>query len=237
VHDSFYWGDHGSNSHTMSTIDCGDRGPNFVDGCEIFNGGLGVGTKGAVRELVVTGCHIYDQVNGIVISGERSSGPGAGKVDRGHYLIRHNRISDCARGIWIRSGKTHENRVWGNLIERCGTGFSMRNVGAVPDRPHLANNLFRSNQVAVYMVAGRDGIEKISTFLQSGFISNNNLFFANKVDWQRKCFQLICERSTEGLSRLGRNFLVFTRANYVDAGKAVPHRTPKCQGRRARNRP
>ncbi|MFC1806411.1 hypothetical protein ACFL09_05465, partial [Planctomycetota bacterium] len=49
VHDSFYWGDHGSNSHVVSCIDCGDRGPNFVEGCEIFNGGLGVGTKGAAR--------------------------------------------------------------------------------------------------------------------------------------------------------------------------------------------
>ena len=184
IHDSFYWGDHGSNSHTMSTINCGDRGPNFVDGCEIFNGGLGVGTKGAVRELVVTGCHIYDQVNGISISGERSSGPGAGKTDRGHYLIWRNRISDCAKGVWISSGKTHENRVWGNLIERCGAGFSMRNVGAVPDRPRVANNIFRSNEVAVYMVAGRDGTEKISTFVQSGFMSHNNLFSGNEVDWQ-----------------------------------------------------
>ncbi len=184
IHDSFYWGDHGSNSHTMSTINCGDRGPNFVEGCEIFNGGLGVGSKGAVRELVVTGCHIYDQVNGISISGERSSGPGAGKTDRGHYLIWRNHISDCARGVWISSGKTHENRVWGNLIERCGAGFSMRNVGAVPDRPHLANNVFRSNEVAVYMVAGREGTEKMSTFVQSGFMSHNNLFSGNKVDWQ-----------------------------------------------------
>ncbi len=184
IHDSFYWGDHGSNSHTMSTINCGDRGPNFVDDCEIFNGGLGVGTKGAVRELVITGCHIYDQVNGISISGERSSGPGAGKTDRGHYLIWHNRISDCAKGVWISSGKTHENRVWGNLIERCDAGFSMRNVGAVPDRPHVANNIFRSNEVAVYMVAGRDGTEKISTFVQSGFTSHNNLFSGNDVDWQ-----------------------------------------------------
>lgn len=184
IHDSFYWGDHGSNSHTMSSINCGDRGPNFVDGCEIFNGGLGVGSKGAVRELVVTGCHIYDQVNGVSISGERSSGPGAGKTDRGHYLIWHNRISDCVKGVWISSGKTHENRVWGNLIERCGTGFSMRNVGAVPDRPHLANNIFRSNDVAVCMVAGRDGTEKISTFIESGFTSDNNLFSGNQVDWQ-----------------------------------------------------
>ena len=184
IHDSFYWGDHGSNSHTMSTINCGDGGPNFVDRCEIFNGGLGVGSKGAVRELVVMGCHIYDQVNGISISGERSSGPGAGKTDRGHYLIWCNRISDCTKGVWISSGKTHENRVWGNLIERCGAGFSMRNVGAVPDRPHLANNIFRSNDVAVYMVAGRDGTEKISTFVQSGFTSHNNLFSGNQVDWQ-----------------------------------------------------
>jgi len=184
MHDSFYWGDHGSNSHTMSAIDCGDRGPNFVDRCEIFNGGLGIGSKGAVRELVVTGCHIYDQVNGIVISGERSSGPGAGKTDRGHYIISHNRISGCAKGVWIGWGKTHENRIWGNLIERCGTGFSMREVGAIPDRPHVANNIFRSNEVAVAMVAGRDGTEKISTFVQSGFLSHNNLFSANKVDWQ-----------------------------------------------------
>lgn len=184
MHDSFYWGDHGSNSHTMSTIDCGDRGPNFVDGCEIFNGGLGIGTKGAVRELVVTGCRIYDQVNGIVVSGERSSGPGAGKTDRGHYLIWQNRISDCERGVWISSGTTHQDRIWGNLIERCGAGFSMRDVDAVPDRPHLANNLFRSNDAAVYMVAGRDGTEKISTFVLAGFLSHNNLFSGNKVDWQ-----------------------------------------------------
>jgi len=184
MHDSFYWGDHGSNSHTTSAINCGDAGCNFVDRCEIFNGGLGVGSKGAIRELVVMGCHIYDQVNGIAISGERSSGPGAGKTDRGHYLIWHNRVSDCRKGIWIRSGKTHQNRVWGNLIERCGTGFSMRNVGAVPDRPHLANNIFRANEVAVYMVAGRDGTEKISTFVRSGLRCHNNLLFDNKVDWQ-----------------------------------------------------
>jgi len=184
IHDSFYWGDHGSNSHTVSAINCGDLGPNFVDGCEIFNGGLGVGSKGAVRELVVTGCHIYDEVNGIVISGERSSGPGAGKIDRGHYLIWHNHISDCGKGVWISSGKTHEDRIWGNLIERCGAGFSMRNVGAVPDRPQLANNIFRANDVAIYLVAGRDRTEKISTFVQAGFVSHNNLFSGNTIDWQ-----------------------------------------------------
>lgn len=184
IHDSFYWGDHGSNSHTLSSIDCGDDGPNFVEGCEIFNGGLGVGTKGAVRELVVTGCHIYDQANGIVISGQRSSGPGAGKTDRGHYLVWRNRISDCERGIWISSGTTHQNRIWSNLIERCGEGFSMRKVKAVPDRTHLANNLFRSNGAAVYMVAERDGTEKISAFVQAGFVSHNNLFADNQSDWQ-----------------------------------------------------
>ena len=145
---------------------------------------MGVGSKGAVRELVVTGCRIYDQVNGVAITGERSSGPGAGKTDRGHYLIWQNHISDCAKGVWISSGTTHEDRIWGNLIERCGTGFHMRDVDAVPDRPHLANNLFRSNDAAVYLVAGRDGSEKISTFVRAGFLSHNNLFADNKSDWQ-----------------------------------------------------
>jgi len=42
----------------------------------------------------------------------------------------------------------------------------VRDVGAVPDRPHLANNLFRSNDAAVYVVAGRDGSERISTFVR-----------------------------------------------------------------------
>lgn len=184
VHDSYYWGDHGSNSHTLSAINCGDRGPNFVDGCEIFNGGLGVGSKGAVRELVVIDCHIYDQFNGIVITGERSSGPGAGKTDRGHYLIRNNRISDCRRGVWISSGKTHEDRIWGNLIERCAAGVSMRNVGGVPDRPHLANNLFRANEAAVHLVAGRDGKEKIPVFVEAGLESHHNIFSGNRVDWR-----------------------------------------------------
>ncbi len=184
VHDSYYWGDHGSNSHTMSAINCGDGGPNVVDGCEIFNGGLGVGSKGAVRRLVVTGCRIYDQVSGVAISGERSSGPGAGKADRGHYLVWHNHISDCRRGVWISSGKTHGDRVWGNLIEGCGAAVRMRNVGGVPDRPHLANNIFRGNDCAVYLVAGRDGTEKISTFVGAGLRSHHNIFDANGAAWR-----------------------------------------------------
>ena len=67
VHDSFYWGDHGSNSHLVSCINCGDSGPNVVSDCELFNGGLGVGTKGAAREMVITGNRIYDVVTGVVI--------------------------------------------------------------------------------------------------------------------------------------------------------------------------
>lgn len=184
IHDSFYWGDHGSNSHTLSTIDCGDDGPNTVDGCEIFNGGLGVGSKGAVRELVVMNSRIYDQENGIAITGERSSGPGAGKTDRGHYLVWRNRISDCTRGVWISLGTTHGDRVWGNLIERCATGFNMRNVYAIPDRPDLANNIFRANDVAVCLVGERDGDEKISAFVDAGFRARHNLFVDNQTDWR-----------------------------------------------------
>lgn len=184
IHDSFYWGDHGSNSHVLSTINCGDDGPNFVDRCEIFNGGLGVGTKGAARELVVTGNRIYDVVSGVVISGERSSGPGAGKKDRGHYLVYRNRITDCAKGVYFSSGDTHENRVWNNLFERCGNGIYMRNYKGEPDRTHLANNVFLDCNLAVQIVGGRKGAETLAKFTDAGLRSHNNLYHGNKVDWR-----------------------------------------------------
>ncbi len=184
IHDSFYWGDHGSNSHTMSTINCGDNGPNFVDGCEIFNGGLGVGTKGAVRELVVKNCLIYDEVNGIVVSGPRSSGPGAGKTDRGHYVIYGNRITDCRKGIWISSGKNRNTRIWNNIIEHCGSGLSMRNYRGEPKDVHFANNILRGNAVAAYVMGGRKGGETVSKYLAAGLRSHNNMFSGNKIDWR-----------------------------------------------------
>jgi len=184
IHDSFYWGDHGSNSHVLSTINCGDKGPNFVDRCEIFNGGLGVGTKGAARELVVTGCRIYDVVNGIVISGERSSGPGAGKKDRGHYVVYGNRISQCSKGVWLGSGNTKNNRVWNNLIERCGAGVSMRNYKGEPKSSHIANNVFLECGQGVFVVGGRKGQETLGKFVKAGMKAHNNLYFKNAVDWR-----------------------------------------------------
>ena len=183
-HDSFYWGDHGSNSHVVSCIDCGDAGPNFVEGCEIFNGGLGVGTKGAARQMIVTRCHIYDVLSGVVISGERSSGPGAGKKDRGHYLVWRNRFADCAKGVYFSSGDTHEDTVAGNLFERCGAGVSLRNVHGVPDRPLIADNAFVDCGAALYAVAGRNGEETLSQFAQGGLRSHHNLFFGNQADWR-----------------------------------------------------
>jgi len=184
IHDSFYWGDHGSNSHLVSCINAGDSGPNFVSGCEIFNGGLGVGTKGAVREMVITDCRIYDVVNGVVISGERSAGPGAGKTDRGHYLIYRNHISQCSRGVYFPSGRTHGNRVWGNLIERCGSGIYMRNYRGEPDGTRIANNVLRGNGVAIHVLGGRKGEETIPLFVKAGLESHNNLFYDNGVDWR-----------------------------------------------------
>ena len=184
VHDSFYWGDHGSNSHVVSCIDCGDSGPNFVANCDIFNGGLGVGTKGAAREMVITDCRISDVVNGVVTSGERVSGPGAGKTDRGHYLVYRNHVADCALGVYFYSGKTHQNRVWSNLIERCGTGIYMRNYEGEPEGTDIANNVLRANAIGVQVVGGRTGEETIPLFVAAGLRSYDNLFDANRVDWR-----------------------------------------------------
>ena len=183
VHDSYYWGDHGSNSHVVSSIDCGDAGPNFVENCEIFNGGLGVGTKGAVRELVVVGNRIYDVLNGVVISGERSSGPGAGKHDRGHYLVYGNRISDCRNGVWFPGGHTTGNRVYNNLFERCGTAISARIIEAAPKETELANNVFLRNAIAIGLVGGRKGDDTLPLFHEAGFRSQRNIFFENVIDW------------------------------------------------------
>ncbi|HPD16769.1 MAG TPA: right-handed parallel beta-helix repeat-containing protein [Planctomycetota bacterium] len=184
VHDCFYWGDHGSNSHVVSCIDCGDQGPNHVEGCELSNGGLGVGTKGAARQMIIAGCRIYDVLNGVVISGERSSGPGAGKKDRGHYLVWRNCFTDCDRGVFFYSGDTHENTVAGNLFERCGTGVYLRKVEGVPDRPLIANNAFLRCGSALFAVAERAGAETLSQFAQAGLRSHHNLFFGNEADWR-----------------------------------------------------
>jgi len=181
VRDSYYWGDHGSNSHVVSCIDCGDRGPNFVEECEIFNGGLGVGTKGAAREMVIRECRIYDVVNGIVLSGERSSGPGAGKKDRGHYVVWRNRISDCSRGAYFSGTDNHNNRVWNNVIERCGHGIHLRGA---PDRPQIVNNVVMRCGAAIYAVAGRTGVPTIHAYLAKGLASHHNLFFENGADWR-----------------------------------------------------
>jgi len=184
IHDSFYWGDHGSNSHLVSCIDCGFRGPNFVEDCEIFNGGLGVGTKGAVRQMVVTRCRIYDVVNGVVIPGPRVSGPGAGKTDCGHYLVYRNLLWRCSRGVWLRRGDTRDNRIWNNVFRDCGAAIAMRNVKGEPRDTHIANNVFLHCTQAVLVVGGRDGSPTIGRFIAAGLRSHNNLFHANTVAWR-----------------------------------------------------
>jgi len=184
IHDSYYWGDHGSNSHVVSCIDCGDHGPNFVEGCEIFNGGLGVGTKGAARQMIVTDCDIYDVLRGVTISGQRSSGPGAGKTDRGHYLVWHNRIHDCDTGVYFYSGGTTGNCIAGNVIQRCTNGVSMRKVHGLPADSLIANNVFASCQSAIFLVAEREGEVTLGQFAAAGLRSHHNLFFDNQGDWR-----------------------------------------------------
>lgn len=184
VHDSFYWGDHGSNSHVVSCINCGDRGPNLVAGCELFNGGLGVGTKGAAREMIVRDCRIYDVLNGVVPSGERSSGPGAGKTDRGHYLVWRNHVHDSRRGVYFSGGRTHGNRVANNVFQRCGAGVYMRKVKGIAEDTTIVNNVFAHCDAALFLVAERKGRESLDQFAAAGLRSDHNLFWGNEADWR-----------------------------------------------------
>lgn len=184
IHDSFYWGDHGSNSHVLSSINAGDHGPNVVDHCEIFNGGLGVGTKGAVRELVVAHSRIYDVANGVVISGERSGGPGAGKSDRGHYRIHHNYISDCGTGIEHFTRATQDNRVWNNVFERCTRGVLTRaRSGNLPQDFLVLNNVFSDCATAIKMIKAYKGENAVDQFIKAGLKTQHNLFWQSQQHW------------------------------------------------------
>ncbi|MFC1806322.1 right-handed parallel beta-helix repeat-containing protein, partial [Planctomycetota bacterium] len=152
--------------------------------CEIFNGGLGVGTKGAAREMVVRNCRIYDVLNGVVTSGERSSGPGAGKADRGHYLIWRNHVHDCRRGVYFSSGDTHNNRVANNVFERCGAGVYTREVKGLAKNTAIVNNVFVGCDAALFLLAERKGKESLAQFAAAGLRSDHNLFWHNEADWR-----------------------------------------------------
>jgi len=184
IHDSYYWGDHGSNSHVVSCIDAGDHGPNFVENCDIFDGGLGVGTKGAVREMLVLGNRIRDVQRGVLVSGERVSGPGAGKTDRGHYLVYGNVFRDCAHGVFFYSGKSHQSRVYNNLFQRCGRAIHIWDYEGISEKTELANNVFLQCETAIFCLAGRVGKPTLARCHDAGLRSHHNLFFDNRVDWR-----------------------------------------------------
>lgn len=184
IHDSYYWGDHGSNSHVFSCIDAGDKGPNFVEGCVIFNGGLGVGTKGAVRELVVKDCKIYDVIHGVTVSGERVSGPGAGKKDRGHYRLLNNYFYQCQHGVKNFARSTQGTWVWNNTFNQCGSAIYIKSRNGIPPGFKALNNLIMNSQTGVHMVAGRDGESKIDAFVAAGIETKGNVFFNCKNHWR-----------------------------------------------------
>ncbi|MFW6169912.1 MAG: right-handed parallel beta-helix repeat-containing protein [Planctomycetota bacterium] len=184
IHDSYYWGDHGSNSHLVSCINCGDNGPNVVERCVIFNGGLGVGTKGAARQMVIKECHIFDARHGVVISGRRKNGPGAGKTDRGHYLVLNNHFHDCSVGVYFYSGRSTGNRVVGNVIERCGRGIYQREVRGLPRDSEIVNNVIANCTSGIFLVAGRDGRPTLDRFAKADFRSHHNLYYENDADWR-----------------------------------------------------
>ena len=182
IHDSYYWGDHGSNSHVVSCIDCGDRGPNLVENCDIFNGGLGAGTKGAARLMTIVGNRITDVLRGVVISGERSAGPGAGKGDRGHYLVYRNHFRHCRTGVYFGRGDTRGNRVYGNVFEKCSAAVHFRKYKGHPRDTDIANNVFLRNGSALYLVAERKGEETLPQYHEAGLRTRHNLFFGNGAD-------------------------------------------------------
>ncbi|MFC1806341.1 right-handed parallel beta-helix repeat-containing protein, partial [Planctomycetota bacterium] len=152
--------------------------------CKIFNGGLGVGTKGAAREMIIRNCRIYDVLSGVVTSGERSSGPGAGKTDRGHYLIWRNHVHDCRRGVYFSAGDTRNNQVVNNVFERCGAGVHMRKVKGLARDTVIVNNVFVDCDAALFLLAERKGKESLAQFAAAGLRSDHNLFWHNKVDWR-----------------------------------------------------
>ncbi|MGM0485333.1 MAG: right-handed parallel beta-helix repeat-containing protein [Planctomycetota bacterium] len=184
IHDSYYWGDHGSNSHLVSCINCGDDGPNLVEQCAIFNGGLGVGTKGAARQMVIKECHVFDVRHGVVISGRRRNGPGAGKTDRGHYLILNNHFHDGSVGVYFYSGGSTGNRVVGNVIERCDRGIHQRDVRGLPQDSEIVNNVIANCSSGIFLVAGRDGHPTLDRFAEADFRSHHNLYYENDADWR-----------------------------------------------------
>ena len=184
IHDSYYWGDHGSNSHVFSCINAGDKGPNFVEGCMIFNGGLGVGTKGGVRELVIKDCKIFDVIHGVTVSGERLSGPGAGKKDRGHYRVLNNYFYQCQNGVKNFARSTQGTWVWNNTFNECGSAVYIKSRNGIPADFKVLNNLFMDSYAGIYMEAGRDGESKIDAFVARGMETKGNVFFNCKKHWR-----------------------------------------------------
>jgi len=129
IHDVWYWGG-AVNSHGVSFCCTGQEeqgGGNVVEDCEIYDTGLGVGSKGGVMNLVVRHNRIHDvRLCGVAIGGGRQQGKRF--YPNGRY------------------------RIFGNCFYRCRTGI--RRSHARSDQPSVAfNNTFVGGGSAVHMAS------------------------------------------------------------------------------------
>lgn len=187
VYDSIYWGGY-PNSHVVALIAAGDNGPNIIERNNIHNNGkgLGIGSKGANRNVIVRGNNIHDVATGIAVEGGRSAGPGAGRTDRGYYYIYQNVIENTSQGIALRS-VSNGNQIYNNI-------FLNNNVAVhhnwTTTNTTLANNYFLNNSSAILLLnklyengqsANRN--ENFPHYKSLGLKSSNNNFWGNTRDW------------------------------------------------------
>ena len=131
IHDVWYWGG-AVNSHGVSFCTTGQEdqgGGNVVENSEIYDTGLGVGSKGGVMNLVVRYNRIHDVSRGVVIGGGRQQGRRF--YPNGRY------------------------RIYGNYFYNSQTGILRAHARS--DEPSVAfNNTFVGGRSAVHMVSRFD---------------------------------------------------------------------------------
>jgi hypothetical protein len=192
IFDSHYWGGDGAdqNSHVISLVDSGDNGPIIIEKNEIYNsGGQGIGSKGANVNIIIRDNYIHGTAAGVRVSGERSSGPGGGKTDRGHYRIYRNVFESNTNGVRIPDPYSQDNRIYNNVFANNKRGVSFRDHEQSIYDTQIINNIFLNNDYAIHLLEKLYGDnshyneETFQYFKERGLVSHHNLFWGNGADW------------------------------------------------------